>query len=180
MSSPTAVTYNIDPVHSHVGFSVRHLGISHVRGEFTKVSGTLTYEPDQPESSVVEVVIETASFSSGQDQRDAHIRTAEFLDADTYPTITFKSTKVERTGADGGTVTGDLTLHGVTKEVVLTVEGPTPEVTDPYGGKRIGVEATTKINRKDYGIVWNATLETGHLLIGDVVTLTLDVQFVKS
>jgi polyisoprenoid-binding protein YceI len=174
-----AATYQIDPMHSRIHFSVRHLGISHVRGEFTGLSGTLVYDRANPEAAQLTVTVDPATFSSGQPQRDEHVKSADFLDVPQYPEITFKSTKVEVLGEEEGRVTGNLTLHGVTKEVVLEVEGPSPEVKDFYGNVKFGVTAKTRISRGDFGLTYNAPLETGGLLIGDKVDLTLDVQFAK-
>jgi polyisoprenoid-binding protein YceI len=184
--SATAVTpqvstsvWNIDPVHSVVEFKVKHMMISHVRGQFAKVNGTLTLDEARPENSHVEATIEAASIDTRDAQRDAHVKSAEFLDAEQFPAITFKSTAVKRAG-DGGKVEGDLTIHGVTRKVTLDVEGPSAPGKDPWGNMRIGVHATTKISRKDFGLTWNAALETGGVLIGDDVTITLEVQFVKA
>ena len=173
-----AATYEIDPAHSRIHFSVRHLGISHVRGEFTGLSGTLTYDRADPSSAHVEVSVDPASFHSGQPQRDEHVKSADFLDVAQYPEIKFSSTSIEADG-DEGKVTGDLTLHGVTKEVTLEVEDISPEIKDFYGNVKFGITAKAKIVRSEFGLVYNAPLETGGFLIGDKVDLTFDVQFVK-
>jgi polyisoprenoid-binding protein YceI len=128
----------------------------------------------------MEASIAAASISTQDAQRDAHLKSADFLDVEKYPTLTFKSTRVTRTGDGELAVTGDLTIHGVTREVVFAVEGPTPPAKDPWGNTRVGLSASTKINRKDYGLTWNTALETGGILVGDEVTITLDVQFVKA
>jgi polyisoprenoid-binding protein YceI len=173
-------TWNIDPVHSVVEFKVKHMMISNVKGHFSKITGTLTLDEARPENSSVVNEIDVSSIDTHDPQRDAHLKSADFLDVEKFPTITFKSTRVERTGQASGTVEGDLTIHGVTRKVVLDVEGPTAPGKDPWGNTRVGVTATTKISRKDFGLIWNAALETGGVLVGDEVTITLDVQFVKA
>jgi polyisoprenoid-binding protein YceI len=173
------VTYEIDSTHSSAHFSVRHLMVSNVRGEFTKVSGTVKFDPENPSASSVEATIDANSISTRDPQRDGHLKSAEFLDTEKFPTITFRSKKVE-IHAGGGKVTGDLTIHGVTREVTLDVEGPSAEVKDPWGKQRIGASATTKIDRKEFGVVWNSPLETGGVMIGDEVKINLDVEFVRA
>jgi polyisoprenoid-binding protein YceI len=173
-------TWNIDPTHSHAEFKVRHLMISNVRGSFPKVSGVLTLDDSDLTGSQVEASIDVTSIETRDAQRDAHLKSADFFDAEKYPTMTFKSTKVTATGAGAGTVEGDLTIRDVTKPVVFDVEGPTPPTKDPWGNQRVGVEATTKISRKEYGLTWSAPLEAGGVMIGDEVTITLEVEFVKT
>jgi polyisoprenoid-binding protein YceI len=186
MSTPAAVPqtstsiWNIDPVHSVVEFKVRHMMISNVKGQFSKVTGVLTLDEAKPENSRVETSIDVASVDTRDAQRDGHLKSADFFDAEKFPAITFKSTSVKQTGQGRGTVEGDLTIHGVTRKIVLDVEGPTSPGKDPWGNTRVAVSATTKISRKDYGLIWNASLETGGVLVGDEVTITLDVQFVKA
>ena len=174
----TAV-WNIDPVHSVVEFKVRHMMISNARGQFSKVSGVLALDEAHPENSHVEASIEVDSLDTRDAQRDAHLKAADFFDAAQYPTITFRSTSVKAANG-GGTVDGELTIHGVTRTVTLDVEGPTAPGKDPWGHTRIGAQATTKISRKEFGLTWNAALETGGVLIGDEVTITVDIQFVKA
>jgi polyisoprenoid-binding protein YceI len=181
MSTATAVsTWNIDPAHSVAEFKVKHMMISNVKGAFPKVSGVLTFDESDLSKSSVQASIDVASIVTRDEQRDGHLKSADFFDVEKYPTMTFKSTKVTATGAGEGTVEGDLTIREVTKKVVFAVEGPTEPGKDPWGNTRIGVSATTKISRKDFGLVWNAALETGGVLVGDEVTITLDVQFVKA
>ena len=181
MSTATAVsTWNIDPAHSVAEFKVKHMMISNVKGSFPKVSGVLTFDESDLSKSSVEASIDVASIVTRDEQRDGHLKSADFFDVAQYPTMTFKSTKVTATGAGEGTVEGDLTIKDVTRKVVFAVEGPTEPGKDPWGNTRIGVSATTKISRKDYGLTWNAALETGGVLVGDEVTITLDVQFVKA
>ena len=172
------ITYQIDSSHSAAHFSVRHMMIANVRGEFTKVSGTIVYDPENPKNSSVEAVIDASSIATRDPQRDAHLRSADFLDAEKYPVLTFRSKSISGERGDWK-VTGDLTIRGVTREVTLEVEGPTPETRDPWGNLRIGATATGKINRKDFGLTWNTALETGGVLVGDEVKLTLDVEGVR-
>jgi polyisoprenoid-binding protein YceI len=173
-----AATYDIDPVHSAAQFSVRHLMISNVKGEFTKVTGTIVYDPKNLAATKVEAVIDATTISTREPKRDAHLKSPDFFDTAKFPTLAFKSKQVSR--ANGGIhVKGDFTLHGVTREVVLVVDGPTAEQKDPWGNIRIGATATTKINRKDYGLTWNQALEAGGLAVGDEVSITVDLEAVK-
>ena len=172
-------TWKIDPAHSAAEFKVRHMMISNVKGSFSGLSGTLIENPADPAQSTVEASVDVASISTGDAQRDGHLKSADFFEVEKYPTMTFKSTKVEKKGEDEYKVTGDLTLHGVTKPVTFAVEGPSTPGKDPWGNTRIGLSATTKINRKDFGLNWNAALETGGILVGEDVHITLEVQFIK-
>jgi polyisoprenoid-binding protein YceI len=176
----TATKWQIDAAHSSANFSIKHMMIAKVHGGFEKLSGTLTLDSSDITKSVVEATIDAASINTRESQRDAHLRSADFFDAEKFPTITFKSTRIERESDEELKVTGDLTIRGVTKEVVLEVEGPSAEHTDPYGNVKIGLSAKTKIKRKDFGLSWNAALEAGGVLVGDDVTITLDVQFAKA
>jgi polyisoprenoid-binding protein YceI len=176
----TPATWNIDPVHSVAEFKVRHMMISNVKGQFTAVTGVITLDETDVTKSRVEASIEAASVNTRDAQRDAHLKSADFFDVEKFPTLSFKSTRITRTGGGELAVTGELTIHGVTREVVFAVEGPTPPAKDPWGNLRVGMSATTKISRKDYGLTWNAGLETGGMLVGDDVTITLDVQGVKA
>lgn len=171
-------TWLIDPAHSSANFSVKHMMIAKVHGGFEKVSGTLQYDPSDITQASIEASIDAASINTREAQRDGHLKSADFFDVEKYPTLNFKSKKVEKDGEDLK-VTGDLTIHGVTKEVVLEVEGPTAEMKDPYGNIKIGISATTKIKRKDFGLTWNAALEAGGVLVGDDVAISLDIQFAK-
>jgi polyisoprenoid-binding protein YceI len=168
-------TWQLDPPHSSAQFSVRHLGVSTVRGAFTKVSGTVHYDAANPGKASLQATIESASVDTRVEMRDNDLRSPRFLDAQKYPTITFQSKKVEAAGDGKLKVTGDLTIHGVTKEVVLDVDGPTPAIKDPMGKDRLraGASATTKINRNDFGI----TSLPG--AIGDDITITLDIEMIK-
>lgn len=173
-------TWNIDPVHSVAEFKVKHMMISNVKGQFTSLSGSLIRDEADITKSSVGVTIQGASINTREPDRDTHLKSADFFDVEKFPTLTFQSTKITPTGDGELAVDGDLTIHGVTRNVRFAVEGPTPPGKDPWGNTRIGASATTKINRKDFGLVWNAALETGGILVGEDVTLTLDVQFVKA
>ena len=175
LSAAAQDTWQLDPPHSSAQFSVRHLGVSTVRGAFTKVSGTVQYDAANPGKSSIQTTIEAASVDTRVDMRDNDLRSARFLDAQKYPTITFTSKRVEAAGTDKLKVTGDLTIHGVTKEVVLDVDGPTPAIKDPMGKDRLrmGASATTKINRNDFGVSGLPGV------VGDDITITLDVEMTK-
>lgn len=178
VSTPTGAIYEIDSAHSAAHFSVRHLMISNVKGEFSKVTGTVVYDPNNVEAARVNATIDATTINTRDEQRDAHLRSADFFDTEKYPTLTFKSTQVSKS-KNKLRVTGDLTIHGVTREVILDVDGPTAEVKDPWGNTRVGATASTKINRKDWGLTWNSALETGGVLVGEEVTITLDIEAVK-
>jgi polyisoprenoid-binding protein YceI len=171
--------YDIDPAHSSAHFSVRHMMISNVKGEFTKVSGTVTFSADNLADSKVEATIDVASLHTHDEQRDAHLKSADFFDVAKYPEIKFVSKSIEPHGQGEYKMKGDLTIHGVTKEVTLDVEGPTPEVKDPWGNTKAGATATVKINRKDFGLVWNVALEAGGVLVGEAVSISLEVELTR-
>ncbi len=173
-------TWNIDPVHSAAEFKVKHMMISNVKGHFTGLKGVLTLNESDVTKSSVEGTIDVSTITTREPQRDAHLRSAEFFDVEKFPTMSFKSKLITREGDGELAVSGDLTIHGVTREVEFTVEGPTPPGKDPWGNTRIGASATTKISRKDFGLNYNAALETGGILIGDEVTITVEVEFVKA
>jgi polyisoprenoid-binding protein YceI len=173
-------TYTIDPAHSSAQFSVRHMMISNVRGAFAAVKGTVVYDPENPSQSTIETEIDAGTISTLDAQRDVHLKSGDFLDVEHYPAITFKSKKVEPAGSDELKVTGGLTIHGVTRDVVLKVEGPSAETKDPWGNTRMGVSASTKIKRSDFGLTWNAALETGGLLVGDDLKIELEVSLIKA
>lgn len=175
----SATIWNIDPEHSNIGFKVRHLMVSNVRGLFEKHSGVVDINDKDITKSKVEVTIDTASINTNVQKRDEHLRSADFFDVATFPAMTFVSKKVAKAGKNKLKVTGDLTLHGITKQVVLDVEGPTGESKDPWGVIRRGAVAGTKINRKDFGLVWNKGLETGGVVVGDEVTITLEIEMIK-
>jgi polyisoprenoid-binding protein YceI len=178
MSATT--TWTVDPVHSVAEFKVKHMMISNVKGHFTGVTGALTLDESNPGQSKVEAIIDAASINTGDANRDGHLKTAEFFDVEKYPTLSFVSTRVTSKGEGELAVEGSLTIHGVTKTVTFAVEGPSAPGKDPWGNTRIGLSATTKIDRKDYGLVWNSPLETGGILLGDDITITLEIQFVKA
>jgi polyisoprenoid-binding protein YceI len=166
-------TWQIDPMHTAAQFSVRHMGISTVRGAFTKVTGTVQYDAADPSKSSIEITIDAASVDTRVTMRDNDLRSANFFDVAKYPTITFKSKRVEAAGSGMLKVLGDLTIHGVIKEVTLDVEGPSPPLKDPRGGMHMGASATTKINRKDFGVSGAA------MMVGDEIPITIDVEMVE-
>jgi polyisoprenoid-binding protein YceI len=174
-----AETWNIDPVHSNISFSVRHMMLSDVKGGFDKFSGSISATGTDPNSVKIEATIQAASVDTHAEKRDNHLKSPDFLDVAKYPTITFKSTKIEPDGDGKWKVTGDLTLHGVTKPVVLEVTGPSPEVM-VMGSPRRGAAATTSINRQDFGVAFNKTLDSGGLVVGNDVAISIDVEAVKA
>jgi len=176
----TVTTWKLDPAHSLAEFKIKHMMISNVKGRFTGLSGTLNLDETDYTHSTVEASIEVATVKTGDDQRDGHLKSADFFDAEKFPAITFKSTNIDSKGGADYEVTGDFTLHGVTKPVVFAVEDVSQPSKDPWGNQRIGLSATTKINRKDFGLTWNSALETGGVLVGEDVTISLEVQFIKS
>ncbi len=176
---PSTTTWNIDPVHSTAQFKVKHMMISNVKGEFNAVKGTLQLDSSDVTRSTIDVVIDAASINTREPQRDAHLKSPDFLDVEKFPTLEFKSTGVARKQGEDLLVDGDLTIHGVTRQVTLDIESPSEPQKDPWGNLRIGLSGTTKISRKDYGLHWNAALEAGGVLVGEEVTITLDVQFIK-
>ncbi len=180
-STPAATTtWKLDPAHSSAEFKVKHMMISNVKGTFTGLSGTLTEHPTDKTLSTIEASIDVNTISTGDAQRDAHLKSADFFDAARFSTMTFRSSKVQPNGDGGYNVTGDLTIHGQTRQQTFVVDGPTAPGKDPWGNTRIGLSATTKINRKDYGLSWNAALETGGILVGDDVNITIEAQFIKA
>ena len=178
--APAAITiWNVDSVHSVVEFKVKHMMISNLKGRFTRVSGTLSlHEADLTQSSV-EAAIEIESIHTLDEDRDAHLKGADFFDAEQFPAMHFKSTHVALKSDGELVVTADLTIKGVTRSVAFAVEGPTPETKDPWGNTRIGVAATTEINRKDFGLTWSGALETGGLIVGEDISIAMELEFVK-
>jgi len=177
LSAPTlAATWQIDPAHSNVSFSVRHMMVSNVSGEFTKVSGTVEGDEKTPAQAVITATIDATSINTREAKRDDHLKSPDFLDVAKYPTIIFKSKKIEPSGSGQFKVTGDLTLHGVTKEVVLDVSDVTAPIKDPMGKTRAGAQASTKIDRKDFGINWSKVIDGGGLMVGDEVAISVDVE----
>jgi polyisoprenoid-binding protein YceI len=172
-------TWKLDPQHSSAQFSVRHMAISTVRGAFSKVTGTVSLDDQDMNKSSVDVSIDASTVDTREPARDKDLRSDHFFDVEHFPTMTFKSTKVEQVSAGKLKVTGNLTIRGVTKEVVLDVDGPTAPVKDPYGNQRAAVNATTKINRQDFGVKWNATMDNGGVVVGDEVNITIDAEMIK-
>jgi polyisoprenoid-binding protein YceI len=172
-------TWQLDPAHSSAQFSVRHLAISTVRGAFSKVTGTVVLDESDITKSSVNVSIDVATVDTREPDRDKDLRSDHFFDVAKYPTITFNSKKVEQASPGKLKVTGDLTIHGVTKEVVLEVDGPTPPIKDPWGLQRAAANATTKINRQDFGMKFNIPMDNGGLAVGNDISITIDVEMVK-
>jgi len=173
-------TWNVDPAHATAEFKVRHMMISNVKGQFSKVTGVVTLDESDLANSRVKASIEAASIDTRDAQRDAHLKSADFLHVEKFPTLSFKSTDIRVVGDGELKLQGDLTIRGITRPVTFAVEGPTPPTKDPWGNTRIAISAATKINRQDFGLTWNTALETGGILVGDDVTITLDVEFVKA
>jgi polyisoprenoid-binding protein YceI len=182
LSMPAAAansTWQIDPQHSSAQFAVRHLGLSTVRGAFSKLSGTMVLDDQDITKSSVEVSIDVNTVDTREPDRDKDLRSERFFDAAHYPSMTFKSKKVEQIAPGKLKVTGDLTIRGTTKEVVLEVDGPTAPVKDPWGNQRLAATATTKVNRQDFGVKWNAKLDNGGVVVGDDVNITIDVELIQ-
>ena len=177
--TPTRTTWNIDASHSQVEFAVKHMMIATVRGRFADVKGTVVTDDSDLARAEVDVVIDVNSIDTREAKRDAHLKSADFFDAETFPRITFKSTRVSGAGGDQFELVGDLTIHGVTREVTLDVtsEG---RAKDPWGGERAGYSAQTRVNRKDFGLTWNQALETGGFIVGDEIKISLDLELVKA
>jgi len=179
-ANSTAVsTWKIDPAHAAAQFRVKHMMISNVRGEFKGVDGLLSLDEADGSRSRVEATIDVSTVNTGEPQRDGHLKSPDFLDVEKFPAMSFRSTKVEKKMGDELAVTGDLTLHGVTRPVTFAVEGLSSPARDPWGNMRVGLTAAAKINRKDFGLTWNSALETGGVLVGEEVAITLDVEFIK-
>ena len=174
-----ASTWDIDPAHSTVEFSVRHMMVTTVKGQFQKVKGTVELDEKDPSKSTVEVSIETASIDTREAKRDAHLKSPDFFDAAKFPALTFKSTKIEKAGKGKFKITGDLTMHGITKAVVLAVEGPSASIKDPYGRTVRGVMATGKLDRKDWGMTWNKALDSGGFVVSDEVKLDINAELAE-
>ena len=173
-------TWNIDPAHTVAEFKVKHMMIANVKGQFSKVSGVLIRDESDPANDRVEATIEAASVHTRDEQRDTHLKSADFFHVEKFPTLHFKSTGITVVGEGELSVEGDLTIRGVTRKVRFAVEGPTPPTKDPWGNPRVAISASTKINRKVFGLTWNAALETGGILVGDDVTISLEAEFVKA
>jgi polyisoprenoid-binding protein YceI len=178
-AAATTTTWQIDPQHTAAGFAVKHLMISTVRGQFKGVTGTVNWDDQDISKSTVDINIDANTVDTSEPKRDADLKSDKFFDVAKYPTITFKSKKIEPVSAGKLKITGDLTIHGVTKEAVLDVEGPTPPVKDPWGNTRVAANATTKVNRQDFGVKWNANMDGGGVVVGDDVAITIDLEMIK-
>ena len=178
-ASAATTTWQIDPAHTAAQFAVKHMMISTVRGEFKSVTGTVVWDDQDVTKSKVIVTIDAKTVNTGEEKRDQDLKSDKFFDVANFPTITFVSKKVEAKGAGKLKVTGDLTIRGVTKEAVLNVEGPTAAIKDPWGFTRSAVSATTQINRQDFGVKWNANLDGGGVVVGDTVSITIDLEMTK-
>lgn len=174
----TLKKWQIDPAHSAAHFSVRHMMISNVHGQF-KVTGFVMLDPNEFANSKVEAVIDASTIDTRMPARDEHLRSADFFDVQKYPSLTFSSTGIQGSRDEGFELMGNLTIHGVTREVTFSVDPVSPEMKDPYGGVRIGTSAHAKIDRKDFGLHWNAALETGGVVVGNEVTITLELELIK-
>ena len=178
-AAATTTTWQIDPQHTAAGFAVKHLMISTVRGQFKGITGTVNWEDQDISKSTVDITIDANTVDTSEPKRDADLKSDKFFDVAKFPTITFKSKKIEQVSAGKLKITGDLTIRGVTKEAVLDVEGPTPPVKDPWGNTRVAANATTKVNRQDFGVKWNANMDGGGVVVGDDVAITIDLEMIK-
>ena len=172
------MAWNIDTSHSQITFTVRHMMISNVRGRFENFSGTVNFNEQDPARSTVDVQIDAASINTKDEKRDGHLKSGDFLDAEKFPQLTFKSKRVEKTSDNTGRITGDLSIRGITKEVVLAVEY-NGQAKSPWGTTSAGFTAATKISRKEWDLNWNVALETGGLLVGDEVKIEIELEIVK-
>jgi polyisoprenoid-binding protein YceI len=179
LGAPKPTQWQIDPAHAAAHFSVRHLMISNVRGEFGKVSGNVLLDPSDLTKSTVEVSADATTIDTREPQRDEHLRSADFFDVANHPAITFRSKQITAAGTERFQVIGDLTIRGVTRQVTFDVDGPAPAVKDPWGNVRTGVSATSKISRKDFGLVWNALTEGGGVMVGDQVSITIEAELIQ-
>lgn len=174
-----AQEWQIDTAHSAAQFAVRHLMVSTVRGHFGKLTGTVRWDPANPSSAAVQAEVDVSTIDTREPKRDAHLKSADFFDAEKFPTMTFKSTQVTPTGQGRLKLVGDLTIRGVTRQVVFEVEGPVAPLPGPGGALRTGATATARISRKDFGMTWNRVLEAGGAVVGDEVTITVDVELIR-
>jgi len=175
-----AVTWRIDPSHSSAQFSVRHMMISTVRGQFGGVKGTVVHDPKNPAASTVEATIDVTTVNTGQTKRDNDLKSPEFFDMKRYPEMKFKSTSVETAGPGKMKVTGDLTINATTRPVVLDVDGPTPAIRDTQGREKVGINATTKVSRKEFGILYNPVMESGGVTVSDEVSIVLEIELFRN
>jgi polyisoprenoid-binding protein YceI len=179
-SAVQAQTWTIDASHSAAHFAVRHMMVSTVRGDLGKITGAVTFDPANPAAGSIDATIDVAGIDTREPGRDKHLKSADFFDAEKYPTVTFKSKKIEPAAAGGYRVTGDLTMKGVTKEVALEVEALRPAIKDQRGNARTGTTATTKLNRQDFGLTWSRTLDGGGVVVSDEVAVTIDVELIAA
>lgn len=175
-----ATSWRIDPLHSAAHFSVRHMMISTVRGDFAGINGAVLYDAADPANSSVQATIDCSTLNTGVAKRDAQMKGPDFFDVKKYPAMKFKSTRIEKAGPDQLKITGDLTINAITHPVVLDVEGPSPPVKDPRGNVKVGLNATTKISRKTYNIIWNEIMESGGVAVADEVTIELDIELIRN
>lgn len=178
-TQPVSGVWEIDPAHSSAQFSVRHLMISNLKGEFSKITGRVNFNRADIERSSVEASVDVSTIHTREPDRDAHLKSPDFLDAANFPRMSFKSKRVVKNSDGSLKLVGDLTLRGVTRETAFRLEGPTPPIKDPWGKWRMGASASAKISRKDFGLTWNAALEAGGVVVGDEVSITLDVELVE-
>ena len=178
-AAPVLTAWSIDSAHSQVGFAVKHLMISTVRGRFGAVSGTVSFPEGDYKDARADVTIDAASIDTREEKRDAHLRSADFFDVEAFPSLTFKSRRVQAIKGDAFQLVGDLTIKGITREVVLDVEVEGFQK-DPWGNQKAGFSAATRINRKEFGLTWNQALETGGLLVGDEIKISLDMQLLQA
>ena len=178
-SLAAAKTWQIDPAHAAAHFSVRHLMVSNVKGEFSNVTGTVNWDDSDLSRSSVEVSIDTNTVNTNNPDRDKDLRSDRFLNVERFPKMTFRSKSIKPAGAGKLAMTGDLTIRGITHEVTFEVEGPTPSVKDPWGNLRAGASATAKINRQSFDVKWNAVLEGGGVVVGDEITVTIDLELIR-
>ncbi|HEY3296468.1 MAG TPA: YceI family protein [bacterium] len=176
----SAATWSVDPAHTNVGFSVKHMMVSTVHGSFNTFSGTATFDEKAPATVAMEGTIDATSITTNNERRDGHLKSPDFFDVANFPTITFKSTKSEMSAPGKYKVTGDLTMHGITKPIVMDMEGFTDFVAGPKGGSRTGASLTATINRHDFGLNWNKALEAGGVMVSDSVKITLDLELEKA
>jgi polyisoprenoid-binding protein YceI len=179
-SAAQAQTWTIDSSHSAAHFAVRHMMVSTVRGDMGKVTGTVTFDPARPAAGAIDAAIDATGIDTREPGRDKHLKSADFFDVEKFPTITFKSKKIEAAAGGGFKVTGDLTMRGVTKEAVLDVEPLRPAIKDQRGNARTGTAATTKLNRQDFGVSWSRTLDGGGLVVSDEVAVTIDIELIAA
>ncbi|MDZ4797060.1 MAG: YceI family protein [Bryobacteraceae bacterium] len=177
--SAFGATWTIDSAHSGAQFSIRHMMVANVKGAFSKISGTVEYDPGNVSASKVDATIDVTTVNTNEPQRDGHLKSPDFFDVAKFPTMRFVSKRVMAASAGKLKLLGDLTIHGVTKEVTFDVDAPAGEVKEPKGGARTGASASTKVNRKDFGLVWNRVIEAGGVVVGDDVLITLDVELLR-